>query len=186
MLPDGRTTHPGMCRTGLSAYRNISNHQLTCRRSLWVGKIRSMGVARKFGVGLTVAVGVVFVAFAILALFAAFQAYDVQKRWAARATYTAQCLPEPVAPTTVDDCSRLAAVTAPPRIEGVEITNEDILLAGLTVQNSTGAGVLAIGALSAAVGGASLTVSGVLLATRQQSPLKVPPNLATPCAHPRG
>lgn len=107
-------------------------------------------------------VGVVLVAalaFAVgcFSIVAATKAYDEAGRWFARATFNAECGPGSAA-TSSSGCLELSHVT-PDWPSGVEVTDQNLLLAEAAALHNTGSGVLTLGGLLLAV--AAILVSAI-------------------------
>ena len=106
-------------------------------------------------------------------LTAADNAYTASGQWFDRAAYVGQCVPRPVAPTTAGECFELSHSTILKSPNGVKLpegfapTDKDVLLAGVSSMNNTGAALIALaGGIVALIG--VVIALGSLLFVRQR------------------
>ena len=133
-------------RGGRTAARRRSSDPAPIGKGLHVkGKFR----------GLLVLAAVGAFSLGCLSFFSADRAYEESGRWFARATYNAQCS-VPDAP----GCAELSK-QQPNWPYGVEVSDQDVLLAQASAFHNTGSGVLALAGLFVATAGALLAGAGL-------------------------
>lgn len=88
-----------------------------------------------------------------LCFFSANLAYQEAEKWFHRATYNAECLP-----SGPPGCAELQLQQQPDWPYGIEVKNQDVLLAEAGALHNTGSAVLSLGGLS-------MAAASVLLAT---------------------
>ena len=125
--------------------------------------------------GFLFAVAAVLVIITGFCIYAAYNAYNASGAWLDRAIYVGQCVPRPVPPTTMAQCSEIlsgaifrlpngAVLNLP---YGIQITDKDVLLTGFSTLNNTGFALIGLSATIVALAGIAVALAG-LITVRQR------------------